>query len=167
MPTEHEPKAARMQTVYYRDREGSEPVRDYLAALPPAVREEVVATVRLLNRLDPQDPPLPFPFSSQVEGPLRELRVDGGVSRSAPLLQFQADLLGVPVVRPPSVETTALGAASLAGLAVGFWNDREDLVRSRSDDTLFKPSRQHEEMVRLREGWNRALERAKGWERPI
>ena len=67
-----------MQAVYYRDREGSEPVRDYLAGLPPAVREEVAATVLLLNRLSPQDPPLPFPFSSQVEGPLRELRCHYG-----------------------------------------------------------------------------------------
>ena len=68
----------RMQAVYYRDQDGREPVREYLAALPPEVREEVVAAVRLLNRLEPQDPPLPFPFSSQIEGPLRELRCHYG-----------------------------------------------------------------------------------------
>ena len=97
---------------------------------------------------------------------LSELRVDGGVSRSAPLLQFQADLLGVPVIRPPSVETTALGAASLAGLAVGFWSSRDELSRSRTGDTVFRPSRPQVEMARLRAGWTRALDRAKGWEQP-
>jgi phage-related protein len=75
MVTREERKARRMQAVYYRDHDGREPVREYLAALPP---EEVVAVVRLLNRLDPQDPPLPFPFSSQVEGPLRGLRCHYG-----------------------------------------------------------------------------------------
>lgn len=67
-----------MQAVYYRDPEGREPVRDYLEALPPAVREEVVATIKVLNRLGPNDPPLAFPLSSQVEGPLRELRCHYG-----------------------------------------------------------------------------------------
>ncbi len=61
---------------------------------------------------------------------LAELRVDGGVSRSQPLLQFQADLLGVPVVRPKSVETTALGAAYLAGLATGFWRSRDEIAQT-------------------------------------
>ena len=78
MATEHERTPGRMQAVYFRDRDGREPVREYLAALPPEVREEGVAAVRLLNRLGPQDPPLPFPFSSQVEGPLRELRCHYG-----------------------------------------------------------------------------------------
>lgn len=67
-----------MQAVYYRDPDGSEPVREYLQALPPEVREEIVASVMLLNRLGPNDPPLPFPLSSQVEGPLRELRCHYG-----------------------------------------------------------------------------------------
>jgi glycerol kinase len=52
-------------------------------------------------------------------------------------------------------------------LAVGFWSGRDDLIRSRADDTIFKPSRPQAEMARLREGWNRALDRAKSWERPI
>jgi len=67
-----------MQAVYYRDLAGKEPVRDYLEALPPELREEIVATVKLLNQLAPNDPPLPFPISSQVEGSLRELRCHYG-----------------------------------------------------------------------------------------
>ena len=97
---------------------------------------------------------------------LRELRVDGGASRSATLLQFQADLLGTPVVRPRSVETTALGAAYLAGLAVGYWESRDDITRNWAVDTRFEPQRPMAEMARLRGEWNRALERAKGWVQP-
>jgi len=96
---------------------------------------------------------------------LRELRVDGGVSRSPPLLQFQADLLGVPVVRPKTVETTALGAAYLAGLAVGFWKDRDEIAKNWGIGATFKPVRPPREMAGLRRGWARALARAKGWEK--
>ena len=98
--------------------------------------------------------------------PLQELRVDGGASRSRPLLQFQADLLGVPVVRPRNVETTAMGAAYLAGLAVGYWQGREDIVRNWAVDTTFTPARPPAAMAALRQGWERALERAMGWEKP-
>jgi glycerol kinase len=94
---------------------------------------------------------------------LRELRVDGGASQSRPLLQFQADLLGAAVVRPRSVETTALGAAYLAGLAVGFWNDREDIARCWMVQQVFRPVRPMAEMEALRAQWTRAVERAKGW----
>ena len=94
---------------------------------------------------------------------LKELRVDGGASRSAPLLQFQADLLGVPVVRPRQVETTALGAAYLAGLATGFWAGREDIARHWEVDTTFAPARAAGEMAGLRRGWARALERSAAW----
>lgn len=97
---------------------------------------------------------------------LQELRVDGGAARSAPLLQFQADLLGTPVVRPANVETTALGAAYLAGLGVGFWSSREELVRDRAPDTIFSPARMPSEMAALRRGWERALVRARGWDEP-
>ncbi len=95
---------------------------------------------------------------------LKELRVDGGASRSQPLMQFQADLLGTPVVRPKSVETTALGAAYLAGLAVGYWESRDDITRNWAVDARFQPGRPAAEMARLRAGWDRAIERAKGWE---
>ncbi len=96
---------------------------------------------------------------------LKELRVDGGASRSQPLMQFQADLLGTPVVRPKSVETTALGAAYLAGLAVGYWESRDDITRNWAVDTTFQPARPKAEMTALRGDWDRALERAKGWEK--
>ena len=96
---------------------------------------------------------------------LRELRVDGGAARNRTLLQFQADLLGTTVVRPRSVETTALGAAYLAGLAVGYWESRDDITRNWVVDTRFEPRRPGDEMAALRGEWNRAIERAKGWVR--
>ncbi len=98
---------------------------------------------------------------------LKELRVDGGASRSRPLLQFQADLLGCPVVRPKNIETTAMGAAYHAGLAVGFWEDREDIVRNWEVDARFERTRDPEEMAGLQSDWNRAVERSKGWENEI
>jgi len=94
---------------------------------------------------------------------LHELRVDGGAARSAPLLQFQADLLGVPVVRPRIAETTALGAACLAGLATGFWSGRDEIARTAAGDVEFKPSRDQSVMEEYRRGWTRALACAKGW----
>lgn len=98
--------------------------------------------------------------------PLKELRVDGGASQSRPLLQFQADLLGTVVVRPRCIETTALGAACLAGLATGVWSDRKEIARNWSVDTTFSPARAPEDIAALRAGWDRALERAKCWEQP-
>jgi glycerol kinase len=97
---------------------------------------------------------------------LQELRVDGGAARSRPLLQFQADLLGVPVIRPKNIETTAMGAAYFAGLAVGFWASRDDISRNWAVDTTYAPLRPRAEMARLRRGWERALERSKNWESP-
>ncbi|HVT73641.1 MAG TPA: glycerol kinase GlpK [Lacunisphaera sp.] len=95
---------------------------------------------------------------------LKELRVDGGASRSQPLMQFQADLLGTPVVRPRNTETTAMGAAYLAGLAVGYWAGRDDIARNWSREVTFAPARPAAEMHALRAQWERALVRAKGWE---
>ena len=95
---------------------------------------------------------------------LKELRVDGGAVRSDLLMQFQADLLGVPVLRPKDVESTAAGAAYLAGLGVGFWKNKEELARRHEIDREFHPSRPREEMQRLEAGWRRAVERAKAWE---
>ncbi|WP_457652406.1 glycerol kinase GlpK [Rhodocaloribacter sp.] len=94
---------------------------------------------------------------------LAELRVDGGASKNDLLLQFQADLLRVPVVRPKVLETTALGAAYLAGLAVGFWDGLDDLAEQWVEDRRFLPAMPEDEVRRLREGWEKALERAKGW----
>jgi glycerol kinase len=95
---------------------------------------------------------------------LRELRVDGGAARSNPMLQFQADLLGTSVVRPKNIETTAMGAAYLAGLATGYWSSREDIARHWAADTTFEPRRDRESMAGQRRQWDRALERAKAWE---
>jgi glycerol kinase len=76
------------------------------------------------------------------------------------LMQFQADLLGTPVVRPKIVETTALGAAFAAGLAVGFWRDRDELASLWREDRRFEPNMSDEERDRLRAGWRRAVERS-------
>ena len=91
---------------------------------------------------------------------LQELRVDGGASRSALLMQIQADLLSRPVVRPRCIETTALGAAYLAGLAVGFWAGRDDIAHHWVEDARFLP--QHD-LSSLKQGWNEAVKRSKGW----
>jgi glycerol kinase len=95
--------------------------------------------------------------------PLAELRVDGGATSNDLLMQFQADLLGVPIVRPKVRETTALGAAYLAGLAVGYWRDRAEIGRLWRAERTFAPSMERGKADELRSRWNRALERTKGW----
>jgi len=94
---------------------------------------------------------------------LTELRVDGGAAANDGLLQFQADLLGVPVVRPQVTETTALGAAYLAGLAVGFWDSAASLAKHWRIDRRFEPSRPLSDAAARRAEWNEALNRSKGW----
>lgn len=94
---------------------------------------------------------------------LKELRVDGGASSNDLLMQLQADLLNVPVIRPKVAETTALGAAYLAGLAVGFWKSQADIARQWQMDKRFKPAMKTPERKRITGGWSRALERAKAW----
>jgi glycerol kinase len=93
---------------------------------------------------------------------LRELRVDGGASNNNLLMQFQADLLGVPVVRPKVTETTALGAAYLAGLGVGYWKNPAEIATQWQTDKRFVPDMKAAQRKSLIAGWNRALERAKG-----
>jgi glycerol kinase len=90
---------------------------------------------------------------------LAELRADGGMAKNDTLMQFQADLLGVPVARPRILETTALGAAYAAGLAVGFWNGPEELRAHAAVDRVFKPAMEDAERARLLAGWKRAVER--------
>ncbi len=94
---------------------------------------------------------------------LKELRVDGGACANNLLMQFQADVLGVPVVRPRVAETTALGAAYLAGLAVGYWKDRKDIATQWQMDRRFTPQTTPAQRRRLLAGWSRALERSRGW----
>jgi glycerol kinase len=95
---------------------------------------------------------------------VNELRVDGGASANNLLLQFQADLLRVPVVRPKVVETTALGAAYLAGLAAGFWKDRSEVQQGWQTDRTFEPQLSSDEAMHRRSRWAEALKRAKEWE---
>jgi glycerol kinase len=95
---------------------------------------------------------------------LKELRVDGGACANDLLMQFQADLLDVPVVRPAILETTALGAAYLAGLAVGYWRNQAEIAKQWKVDHTFEPAMKPDKRDKLRASWNKALERAKTWE---
>ncbi len=94
---------------------------------------------------------------------LAVLKVDGGASANQYLMQSQADIAGVPVERPCCVETTAMGAAYLAGLAVGYWKDKEDVKKNRSVDCIFKPSIGEEKRVEMVSGWNQAVKRSYNW----
>ncbi len=97
---------------------------------------------------------------------LSELRVDGGAAANDLLMQFQADLLGVPVVRPKVLETTALGAAYLAGRAVGYWSSDEEVASNWKVDRRFEPAMSRDRSAHLMDRWNRAVVAAKGWEAP-
>ena len=98
--------------------------------------------------------------------PLDALRVDGGASRNDFLMQFQADLLGVPVLRPAVLEVTAMGAAALAGLAVGFWRDTSDIEAGEAGRSVFEPCLSEDRRESLYAGWKRAVERSRDWARP-
>src|SRR6185437_9066899 len=100
---------------------------------------------------------------SEIGEPLAALRVDGGAAVNDLLMQFQADVLGVPVVRPQVTETTALGAAYLAGLATGFWHSQDDLRARREGDKRFEPRMDSRERAARRATWRRAVERTKSW----
>ncbi|HZA20780.1 MAG TPA: FGGY-family carbohydrate kinase, partial [Actinomycetota bacterium] len=102
-------------------------------------------------------------MASDAGQPLEELRVDGGASVMDLLCQFQADQLGVPVRRPANLETTALGAAYLAGLAEGVWSSPEEIGTGWQADVTFEPSAPRDEMDSLYEGWKKAVARAKAW----
>ena len=94
---------------------------------------------------------------------LAGLRVDGGAAANDLLMQFQADILGVPVVRPQVLETTALGAAYLAGLAVGYWKDAAEVAANWRIDREFEPSMPRARVAELTAGWERAVERSRRW----
>jgi glycerol kinase len=96
---------------------------------------------------------------------IAELRVDGGASVMDVLCQFQADVLGVPVRRPAVKETTALGAVYLAGLAEGVWSSPAEAAASWSEEAAYEPAMPADEVARRREGWQRAVDRSRGWAR--
>lgn len=95
--------------------------------------------------------------------PMRELKVDGGASANDFLMQFQADLLGAKIARPQCIETTALGAAYLAGLAVGYWKDKKDIVKNWQIDNCFESKIDEEKRAELLKGWKRAVRCALAW----
>jgi glycerol kinase len=97
---------------------------------------------------------------------LQELRVDGGAARNDALMQFQSDVLGVRVVRPRVHETTALGAAYLAGLSVGFWDSADRLDAQWQVERVFEPRMSRDEADELRAGWHNAVARARNWAKP-
>ena len=99
--------------------------------------------------------------------PLKELRVDGGASANDGLMQFQADILGVPVVRPAMTETTALGAAFLAGLCTGYWKDVRAISDLPREERRFEPRLLRSEVGAMRQRWNEAISRAKSWEQIV
>ena len=98
--------------------------------------------------------------------PIKAIRVDGGASKSNFLMQFQADILNTEVVRPKIVESTALGAVYLAGLAVGFYADKSDILKNVAVDRVFKSTIQEPERAKLIAGWKEAVKRSLGWEKP-
>ena len=100
---------------------------------------------------------------ADAEVPFTELRVDGGMTVNSTLMQFQADLLGVPVIRPEVIETTALGAAYAAGLAVGFWDSTDDVVENWREDTRWEPDMDAEVRERNLRLWRKAVERTYDW----
>lgn len=94
---------------------------------------------------------------------LSSLKVDGGASANDFLMQTQADIINAPVNRPQCVETTAMGAAYLAGLAVGYWKDKQDVIRNWKIDRTFSPSVEEEDRQSKIKGWNKAVKYAYGW----
>jgi glycerol kinase len=102
-------------------------------------------------------------MESDAGMPIKELRVDGGATINNLLMQFQCDMLQVPVIRPVTVETTALGAAYLAGLGVGYWDSVADIQQQWKADKYFYPERSPEEIAPYIKGWNRAIKASIAW----
>lgn len=103
-------------------------------------------------------------MEQDAKAQIKSLKADGGASSNNFLMQFQADILGIEVVRPSCVETTALGAAYLAGLAAGFWKDKEDIRRNGESSGTFLPNMKEDTRREKLHGWNRAVKRSFGWE---
>ncbi|HQE32861.1 MAG TPA: FGGY-family carbohydrate kinase, partial [Propionibacteriaceae bacterium] len=94
---------------------------------------------------------------------LAELKVDGGMTQNDTLMQFQADVVGVPVVRPVVAETTALGAAYAAGIAVGYWNGEQDVIDNWAEDKRWEPSLDQSEVDRTYRLWKKAVTKTFDW----
>ena len=94
---------------------------------------------------------------------LAALKVDGGASANNFLMQTQSDIINAPVNRPQCVETTAMGAAYLAGLAVGYWSDKEEVIKNWAIDQIFEPKISEEEREKKLKGWKKAVKYAYGW----
>jgi glycerol kinase len=94
---------------------------------------------------------------------LAALKVDGGACANNYLMQTQADIINAPVMRPTCVETTAMGAAYLAGLAVGYWASKEDVLQNWAIDRVFKPEISAEDRAARIKGWNKAVKCSYGW----
>lgn len=123
--------------------------RHFVRAALEAMAYQTVDVAELMERESKQE--------------LQELRVDGGAAANDLLCRFQADLLGVPVLRPKNAETTVLGAAFLAGLGSGVWDSTRELADLWELDRQFDPSMERQERRRLLEGWRAAVDRSKGW----
>ena len=106
-------------------------------------------------------------MDSDTDSKMTKLRADGGAAANDMLMQFQADLLGVPVERPAILETTAQGAAYLAGLATGFWDSVEEIKKTRPEGQIFTPEVDREQAEKRYAKWQDAVERAKGWNKEI
>jgi glycerol kinase len=102
-------------------------------------------------------------MENDLDVKLKELKVDGGASRDKFLMQFQSDMCSVAIVRPVIRETTALGAACLAGITVGFWKDLNEVKSRWRQDTVFTPQMGDEKREKLIAGWHKAVERSRGW----
>jgi glycerol kinase len=124
-----------------------------------ATREHIVRAA--LESIAYQTRELVEAMEADSESEMTELRADGGASANDFLMQFQADILGKPVVRPTNLETTAAGAAYLAGLATGFWSDTDELEQFWKADRVFEPNMPAERREELFGGWKKAVEKAR------
>jgi glycerol kinase len=102
-------------------------------------------------------------MEKDAELELKSLKVDGGMVVNELLMQFQADMINVPVIRPTMIETTALGAAYAAGLAVGFWEGLDDLKENWGEDKRWTPKMEEKERTKLSNGWKKAIEKSRNW----
>jgi glycerol kinase len=105
-------------------------------------------------------------MDKETQNPFRELRVDGGAAANDLLMQCQADISGIPILRPQQVETTALGAAYLSGLATGFWESPQQIRKLRGESKSFQPNPDRTRAQQQRQRWREAVTRARGWKRP-